>query len=91
MGNVHKLNAGLWDDREVEVHTDYDHQVWSDEDDPPCSHAHSRREIPLGDKIKPSIHYTVPRVLIAANEGGYNSTGVCVDCLLEQLNGHLGT
>ncbi len=24
-----------------------------------------------------------PRVVIAKNEGGYNSTGVCLDCILE--------
>lgn len=27
--------------------------------------------------------WTIPRVVIAFNEGGYNSTGVCLDCILE--------
>lgn len=31
------------------------------------------------------IFYRTPRVLIAKNEGGYASTGVCLDCVEEFL------
>ena len=27
--------------------------------------------------------FICPRVVVALNEGGYNSTGVCLDCILE--------
>lgn len=29
--------------------------------------------------------YRIPRVIIAKNEGGYSSTGVCLDCVNEQF------
>jgi len=28
-----------------------------------------------------------PRVIVAINEGGYNSTGICADCVFEALKG----
>lgn len=27
----------------------------------------------------------VPRIIVAQNEGGHNSTGICLDCLLAAL------
>ncbi|GEM_PF-5189668 len=34
----------------------------------------------------PHVHEDiVPRVVVAYNEGGYNSVGICADCLLEAL------
>ena len=30
----------------------------------------------------------VPRIIKAFNEGGYNSTEVCLDCLLEWVDAH---
>lgn len=32
-------------------------------------------------------HVRVPRIIRAYNEGGYNSTQMCVDCLLDALAG----
>lgn len=31
------------------------------------------------------LKWNCPRVVVAKNEGGYNSTGVCLDCILEQV------
>lgn len=28
-------------------------------------------------------HWVCPRVVVAFNEGGYSTTGVCLDCILE--------
>lgn len=28
--------------------------------------------------------FTVPRLVVAYNEGGYAATGVCLDCILDQ-------
>jgi hypothetical protein len=43
----------------------------------------------LGDydiKCKHVVDDKLPKgVVIAINEGGYNSTGVCVECLIEAL------
>jgi hypothetical protein len=43
----------------------------------PCKHCHSEK------KEGGYLHWICPKVVIAVNEGGYNSTGVCVDCILE--------
>lgn len=52
----------------------------------PCRHCHSHR-IKVSTRWDGSTceaaHWTCPRVVIAQNEGGYNSTGVCLDCILE--------
>jgi hypothetical protein len=34
-------------------------------------------------RCKHSIKNVVPRVIVCLNEGGYNSTGLCLDCVLE--------
>lgn len=54
----------------------------------PCKHCHSHR-----DKIRERTDKTTfvekiwicPAVIIVMNEGGYNSTGLCLDCLLEAV------
>lgn len=30
-------------------------------------------------------YWTCPRVIVAINEGGYNSTGVCLDCVIDAV------
>jgi len=55
----------------------------------PCKHCHSEcfdvRKRYDGSKYKVK-QWICPRVVIATNEGGYNSTGVCLDCILEAEN-----
>jgi hypothetical protein len=52
----------------------------------PCRHCHSHR-IEVSTRRDGSTyetaHWICPRVVIAQNESGYNSTGVCLDCILE--------
>lgn len=58
-------------------------------DEKPCKHAHSRKVITSKDyREKPfkEATWVVPIVVIATNEGGYNTTGVCFDCLKEQVD-----
>lgn len=57
---------------------------WSDH---PCPHAGNIRELP---PYHPEHHpdekrreWTVPRVVVAYNEAGFSSTGVCMDCILD--------
>lgn len=51
----------------------------------PCPHCHSARD-KVHTRLDKSTYtepvWTCPRVVIAYNEGGYNSTGVCLDCIL---------
>ena len=41
-------------------------------------------DCPWGN-CKHVVDNAVPRVVWVTNEGGYNSTAICLDCLLEQL------
>ena len=57
------------------------------EKEQPCPHCHSRtEEVEYSyDKKHSWIHvcWTCPRVVVAWNEGGCCSTGICYDCILE--------
>lgn len=63
-------------------------------DDLPCPHSVDLHEDP--PKVYPAdersrsypvteitTRWTVPRVVVATNEGGYATTGVCLDCILD--------
>ncbi len=38
-----------------------------------------------GRDLSDKYQWIVPRVVVAYNEGGFNSTSVCLDCILEAL------
>jgi hypothetical protein len=67
--------GGVWDDPQWAIkinHTEKAHLFTG------CRHCHSIENVTEFEK-----KWVVPRVVIAANDGGYNSTGVCLDCILE--------
>jgi hypothetical protein len=74
-----------WPDHPAEIHQD--HKLWVFLSDPkPCRHAHSPEEVPPKDGWSSGRRWwIIPRVLVAYNEGGYCSTGVCLDCLEREL------
>ncbi len=51
-----------------------------------CKHCHSKsiKVHTRTDKTKwNEVTWICPKVVIASNEGGHNSTGVCLDCIIE--------
>ena len=50
----------------------------------PCSHAIKSKIVNSLTGKKESV-FIVPRVVRAGNEGGYNCTEVCADCIKENL------
>jgi hypothetical protein len=81
--------GGVWDYDTWEVHfnapvTAYwgtiylGEEAWSNN---PCPHAVEITE----DKNKRGHHlnWNVPRVVVAMNEAGFSTTGVCLDCIVE--------
>lgn len=48
----------------------------------PCSHCHSVESRPSSQK-HPDLTWVCPTVVVLKNEGGWNSTGLCLDCLNE--------
>ena len=52
----------------------------------PCKHCHDERDIQTEDVLGGTFTERVwicPSVITAENEGGHNSTGVCLQCVLE--------
>jgi hypothetical protein len=62
------------------------HECSGDGGGRPCRHCHS-----FTDKVHKrydgstftEIVWVCPRVVVARNEAGHNSTGVCLDCILD--------
>jgi len=48
----------------------------------PCKHCYSTEAL-CGEREA----WICPRVVIGNNEGGLNSTGICLDCILEAVKG----
>ena len=62
--------------------------IYNDMTEEPCKHGFGveievHGPYPSGCKRYEKKRWRVPLVVIAYNEGGYNCTAVCVDCLLE--------
>jgi hypothetical protein len=54
----------------------------------PCPHATHKKTVysSFWGKMKAEQHWNVPRVVVATNEGGCATTGVCLDCIVERSN-----
>jgi hypothetical protein len=75
--------GGMWEGPEWSILFDY-HVFY---EDTPCKHC-SELKFKTKEKweLEDSTYFICPRVVVAHNEGGYNSTGVCLDCIIEQTN-----
>ena len=90
MYNNHKIltftEGCMWDGGNWEIRIN--HECSSFGGGEPCKHCHSKKELP-----KPNAYggtysqqtWICPRVIVAYNEGGYNSVGICLDCILENV------
>jgi hypothetical protein len=80
-----KINCGIWEEKEC---TYIRNSLCSGSYNKFCKHAKLEKIIkkfhPDGQEFT-EPYYLFPRVLVAINEGGHNSTGVCLDCLDEEL------
>lgn len=68
--------GGMWEDSQFTIQTDVPVGTYSGST--PCRHCHSIVEITPTYK-----RWICPTVVIGFNEGGYASTGVCLDCIIE--------
>lgn len=72
---ISKAVGGMWDESKWEIHLNVE---LSTRYTTPCPHCHTPRKDDKGEN-----HVTCPRVVVAENEGGFNSTGICLDCIIE--------
>ena len=77
--------GGLWEKNKIKIV--YDYPIY-DADKSNCSHLSSKyivRNFRNDGTHFDTIYANCPKVIIAKNEGGCNSTGVCLDCVLENI------
>ncbi len=85
-----KFSEGsLWENKPWEI--DFNVEVYLHELKLPCKHCYDL-ETRIGDRswdtefpTYESFYAKCPRVIIAINEGGHSSTGLCLDCVLEKV------
>jgi len=78
-------SGGLWEENEVEIQIDV---PIGGADKVFCPHLEEKyivRTFRSDGTHFDNIYANCPRVIVAVNEGGYNSTGVCADCILKEL------
>lgn len=76
--------GGMWEYSKWEIYIDC--EVSKDSEIKPCKHCHSERikrhERTDGTYWEEDV-FTCPYVVVGINEGGYNSTGICLECIME--------
>jgi len=72
----------------TEIHLDEETKINSDLD-PPCRHATKVRVEKCPDSQAFYTTWKIPKVVVAVNQGGHDSTSVCLDCANELLVSHL--
>lgn len=86
---VYKIEKGsLGEDSAFSIITNHEITTY-DNREQPCKHCHSPHEVfhMRSDMSEWSwIYWICPLVVIASNQGGYDSTCICVSCFLEGIN-----
>lgn len=74
----------MWEDYPWKISTEMD--IHADSTAKPCKHCRKEFNVTMTRSDGTTYverHWICPRVVIAYNEGNCNSTGVCLDCILE--------
>jgi hypothetical protein len=83
---VHKFKEGcLWEGEPWQIVENERVSHWGGAQ---CKHCHSITEktrTTIDGSTFTEAFWTCPRVVVAYNEGGNGSTGVCLDCLIEAV------
>jgi hypothetical protein len=75
--------GGMWEKRQF--HIEPSCEVYDYNGQKPCRHCHSHR-VRTSKRGVTTHYWTCPAVVVAWNEGGWSSTGVCVQCILEGID-----
>jgi hypothetical protein len=83
---THEFKVGsLWEEGPWELIENYDASEYGG---PPCPHCFNIRKVTHkrhdGSTYEEG-RYTCPAVIVLSNECGHNSTGLCLDCLLDAV------
>jgi len=77
-------NGNMWEGGIWNIIIDMECSAYGGGD--PCKHCYDFKNVihTRSDKSTYSEKvWTCPRVIVVENEGGFNSTGLCLDCVLE--------
>ena len=73
--------GGMWEDPCFEIEYDVDVEVFNK-----CRHCgpvYKEVHVSFSGSTFTTEHVNCPAVVVARNEGGHNSTGVCLQCIME--------
>ena len=80
--------GGMWESGGWEIHADHEVEIFGDI--VPCKHCSptwiKKTAVEDGRALETKV-CTCPSVVVAYNEGGYATTGVCLHCIVEAANG----
>lgn len=80
------FNEGvMWEDNPFQVRIN---DECNENSGSPCKHCHSHQEKTHKNTFGVTYiekTWICPVVIVVTNEGGYNSTGLCLDCLLDAV------
>lgn len=83
-------NGCMWEGGPWSIKNNVECSEWGSNKDGDCKHCHSKKTKTHsrtdGSTFIEQV-WICPRVVVANNEGGFNSTGVCLDCILEGASG----
>ena len=77
--------GGLWEENKIKIAYDYPIYCADSVNCPHLGPKYAVRDFRPDGSYFDTIYANCPRVIIAKNEGGCNSTGVCLDCVLENI------
>ncbi|GAG78868.1 unnamed protein product [marine sediment metagenome] len=76
--------GGMWEKSNWEI--SFDREIWCGSDMVPCKHCGDKKQ-KENKRYDGNSYYTTifvcPSVVIGINEGGHNSTGICLQCIIE--------
>ena len=82
--SVHKFDVGgMWEESSFTIETNHRCSVWGDGIQcEHCSEEHVETHKRNDGSTFEEIYWICESVVIATNEGGCNSTGVCLQCII---------
>lgn len=82
---IHKFeNGSMWEGGGFSIHTDYEcSELGGGEMCPHCHSKTTKTNVRYDKTTWNEITWICPQVVVAFNEGGHNSTGICLDCIIE--------
>lgn len=79
-----KCKGAMWEGSEFEIRTN--EEISESNDSEPCKHCgaeYEKQHKTYDGAVFTRRYWVCPFVVVAWNEGGYATTGICLECIIE--------